>query len=143
MTLSPAERHLLAAARRATLATIGPDGRARLVPICFVVDDDVLWTPLDDKPKAVADVHDLARVRDVVARPDVTVLVDRWAEDWSELAWLRLHGRASLEAAGDVPRVVIDALRAKHPQYRDHDLEHRPCIRIDIDTVTAWWASAD
>ena len=94
--LTAAERDLLATARRATLATVAPDGRPRLVPICFVVIDDVLWSPLDEKPKSVDDVRSLARVRDIVERPTASVLVDRWSEDWSELAWVRITGRATM-----------------------------------------------
>ena len=140
MTLTDEDRRLLAEARRATLATISPAGLPRLVPICFVVVDDVIWSPLDDKPKAVKDVRRLARVRDILERPDVTLLVDRWSEDWTELAWLRLSARGFLVEAGHVPADVISALRAKHPQYGDHDLEHRPAIRFEVVTAAGWSA---
>jgi PPOX class probable F420-dependent enzyme len=141
VTLTSSEQRLLGEeARRATLATIDPDGRPRLVPICFVLLADALWTPLDDKPKAVTDVRDLARVRDILARPDVTVLVDRWSEDWTELAWLRISGRAQLVEPADVPAEVRTGLRTKHPQYRDHDLGVRPALRIEIVTTAGWSA---
>ena len=39
------------AARVARLATTDPDGRSNLVPICFVVAGDVLYTAVDEKPK--------------------------------------------------------------------------------------------
>ncbi len=89
--LNPPQRTFIADARRATLATLGPAGRPRLVPICFVLDpgSDLLFTPLDDKPKRTADPRRLARVRDIAERPAVGVLVDRWDEDWSRLAWGR------------------------------------------------------
>ena len=141
MTLSPAERDLLADARRATLGTIDPDGRPRLVPICFVVVEDVLWTPLDEKPKTVADPHTLARVRDIEERPEVTILVDRWSEDWSALAWLRLRGRATVIESERVPGGIVPTLRAKYPQYEHHELEHRPVIRVELDRVTSWFAT--
>ncbi|MGH2489397.1 MAG: pyridoxamine 5'-phosphate oxidase family protein, partial [Candidatus Limnocylindria bacterium] len=35
--LSPAARAFLAGARRAILATVAPDGRPRLVPVCFAL----------------------------------------------------------------------------------------------------------
>lgn len=136
--LTPAERELLVAARRATLATIARDGRARLVPICFVLVDDVVWSPLDEKPKSVDDVRSLARVRDIELDSRVTLLVDRWSEDWSELAWLRIDGRAKVV---DAEATVMAALRAKYAQYADHDLESRPMIRIEIDGVRSWAAS--
>jgi PPOX class probable F420-dependent enzyme len=141
VTLSGPERALLAEARRATLATIARDGRPRLVPICFVLLDDVLWSPLDEKPKAVDDVRVLARVRDIQERPEVGVLVDRWSEDWTALAWVRVGGRAALVEADQVPVAVADALRLKYPQYLDHDLEHRPMIAIAIQRATSWAAT--
>ena len=139
--MTPAQRALLAAARTATLATIRPDGTPRLVPICFVLlgDDSTLWTPLDEKPKRTDDPRALSRVRDVTARPEVALLVDRWDEDWSRLAWLRLDGRASVAEPGEHGHdEAIDALRAKYAQYATHDLEHRPMLRIAIVAVRSW-----
>ena len=141
--LSMAERVFLGAARRAVLATVASDGRPRLAPICFVLDErhPVLYTPLDEKPKAVDDPRDLARVRDVLADPRVSVLVDHWDEDWAALAWLRCHGTASLLEPGQGRHgSVVIALRAKHPQYRTHQLEGRPMITIAIERVTSWGA---
>lgn len=143
--LSMAERAFLADARRAVLATIAGDGRPRLVPICLVVDPmrPVLWTPLDEKPKAVDDVVLLARVRDIGADPRVTVLADRWGEDWTQLAWIRCNGTASVvEPGADVRErgTVLAALRGKYPQYISHDLETRPIIRIAIERTASWGA---
>ena len=135
--LTPADRRFLSSARTATLATITSDGRPRLVPICFVVVDDIVWTPLDEKPKAVDDVRSLARVRDILARPSVTLLVVRWSEDWSELAWLRIQGRAEVV---DGEPMVIAELRRKYPQYADHGLEGRPMIAITIESTARWSA---
>src|ERR1700754_4325073 len=85
---TPAAPRLVEVARTATLATIDGHGRPRLVPMCYVIDDaGMVWSALDEKPKHVADTHSLARVRDLVARPEVGILVDRWSEDWSRLAW--------------------------------------------------------
>lgn len=145
--MTPAEVRFLAAARSAVLATIDPEGRPRQVPVCFVVDGEpatpVIWTPIDDKPKRVDDPHRLARVRDLVDRPTVSLLVDRWDEDWTRLGWLRVLGQAWLVEAGPVDTMseripVLAALRAKYPRYVDHDLETRPLIRILPTTATSW-----
>jgi len=146
--LSDEQRSFLAAARTATLATIAPDGVPRLVPVCFALVDaagaaagPVIYTPLDDKPKRVGDPHDLARVRDILARPDVALLVDRWSEDWSQLGWLRILGRASLVEPGDAPdehAAAVAGLRAKYPQYADHHLEDQPIIRIAVGATRSW-----
>ncbi len=145
MILTPEAHTFLADARTATLATLDPEGRPRLVPICFVLADgdggaSVLFSPLDEKPKCVTDPRSLARVRDILARPEAAILVDRWSEDWSELAWLRAGGRATLLEPGAVPPGIIEALRAKYPQYVAHRLESRPLLRIDIERVSTWGA---
>ena len=77
----------------------------------------------------------------------VSLLVDRWDEDWTRLAWLRVHGRAEIVDPADPARAdpeaarrtdVIRALRAKYPQYADHDLESRPLIRIEPTDASSW-----
>ncbi len=146
--LDDRQRAFLAAARTATLATTAPDGRPRLVPICFIVGDDDrlgrprLYSPLDEKPKRSADPLDLARVRDLLVLPDASLLVDRWSEDWSRLGWLRLHGRGEILEPEPHEREeharVIAELRAKYSQYEDQDLEHRPIIRVTVDRALAW-----
>jgi PPOX class probable F420-dependent enzyme len=145
--LTPLERKFLAAARRAILATIDRDGLPRLVPICFVLGDPMfalrIYTPLDDKPKRSADPHELERVRDILERPAVSIVVDRWSEDWAQLGWLRLQGEASLIEPGDSPAIAehtaaVTALRAKYPQYATHRLEGRPIVRIVIEKSRSW-----
>ena len=147
--LDPAQRELLAGARRATLATVAPDGRPRLVPVCFVLgagEDAVgrarLYTPLDEKPKRSDDPRDLARVRDLLVLPQATLLVDRWSEDWTELAWLRLYATGELLEPEprelDEHAAAVSALRAKYAQYAAHALETRPLIRLSINRIVAW-----
>ncbi len=149
--LAPAERAFLLACRRIVMCTVAADGSPRPVPICFAVADspaveaECLYTPLDDKPKQVHDPRLLARVRDIVARPGVILLADRWDEDWSRLGWLRLLGRALLlepgsgQAGGAEEHAsAVAALRTRYPQYHDHDLASRPLIRVDITSARSW-----
>jgi len=147
--LTASDRRLLAASRTATLATLDPLDRPRLVPCCFAVDPEraLVWTPIDEKPKQTAEPRQLGRVQDLLAWPSVSLLVDRWSEDWSELGWLRLHGQARLlepDLAADAPerRTAILALRERYPQYAGHDLESRPIIVIEV-TEAIRWAAAD
>ena len=152
--LTTEQRRFLADARSATLATLATSGRPRLVPICFVVGaDDAsgrprLYSPLDEKPKRTDDPRELARVRDLLARPDASLLVDRWSEDWSRLGWLRLDGRGDLlEPEEDLASnaddreehaIAVAALRNKYSQYATHALETRPIIRLTIDRAASW-----
>ncbi len=143
MSLTGEHSGFVAQARTATLGTIAEDGRPRLVPICFVLDGDVLYTPIDEKPKETTDPRRLARLRDIDRRADVTVLIDRWDEDWRHLAWLRIDGRASLTEGPAARASAIGALREKYPQYAGHDLESRPLIRIAIERVRSWGDLSD
>jgi PPOX class probable F420-dependent enzyme len=152
--MTAAQHAFLEAERRAFLATISPDGRPRLVPVCFWLSPHVdargrpiAYTPIDEKLKQSPDPHALARVRDILVLPEVTLIVDRWSEDWAQLAWLRAYGVGEMlepqphEVAEH--QTAIAALLAKYPQYADHDLEHRPLIRVSIDRVVAWGAIGD
>jgi PPOX class probable F420-dependent enzyme len=142
------QRRFAAAARSATLATVGSNGRPRLVPICHVLGSDArdgrprVFTPLDEKPKRSPNPHELARVRDLLILPDATLLIDRWSEDWSELGWLRLDGRAELlepePRERDEHAAAIAALRAKYRQYETHRLEERPIIQFTVDRAVSW-----
>jgi len=135
------DRALLSAARRAVLATIAPDGRPRLVPICYVVDAErpVVYSPFDRKPKRSRDPAALARVRDIARDPRVTLLADRWDEDWTRLAWLRLEGLATLLHPDDPGHpAIVAALRARYPQYVQQRLEDRPMLQIVVERVVRW-----
>ena len=141
---------VLSSARRAVLATIREDGRPRLVPIAFAIANEggalVLYSALDEKPKSVGDVHALARVRDIVARPRVSIVVDRWSEDWAELAWLRLDGTASLlepadHAAAAEHKLAVSLLRERYAQYATQRLEELPILRIAVEGSSDWRAS--
>ena len=123
------------------------------MPITFAADITghsqrlVLYSPLDEKPKTVDDPRTLARVRDILARPAVTVLVDRWSEDWTHLAWLRLGGTATLlepggEAGDSEHTHAVALLRSRYDQYGDHALEARPILRIEVERVVTWAAQA-
>ena len=154
-TLTPTELEFLATARRAVLATIGPTGRPRLVPLAFAVapwTDEIgrllIYSALDEKPKSVDDPRRLGRVRDILARPEVSLLVDRWDEDWSALAWLRLDGLARMiEPASDLTdtgrhRDAVRLLRARYRQYESQGLETRPVLRIVVTRAVGWGLEA-
>jgi PPOX class probable F420-dependent enzyme len=105
----------LVAARVARLATIDPDGRPHLVPIVFALDGDTLYSAVDRKPKRS---RTLRRIENARARPDVTILVDHYEEDWTRLWWIRLRGRARVVDDGDELEHAVSLLADKYPQYR-------------------------
>ena len=117
------------------------------MPIAYAFDDApeglVVYSALDEKRKAVADPRALARVRDIGTRPRVAVLVDRWAEDWADLAWVRLEGTATVlepPQGGAEHAHAVRLLRARYPQYATHALETRPMIKVIVARVSGWSA---
>lgn len=126
----------LAAARVARLATTDPDGRPHLVPIVFALEGDTLYSAVDKKPKRS---QTLRRVENAQARPDVTVLVDHYDDDWTRLWWIRLRGGARVLDEGDERERALALLREKYPQYRDEPPEG-PVLAVDVTDVREWSA---
>jgi PPOX class probable F420-dependent enzyme len=152
--LTDRQRAFLEAQRTLTMATRAPDGRPRLVPICFAVAPEfdergraIVYSPIDEKPKQSDEPRNLARLRDILVLPEVTLLADRWSEEWSELGWLRAYGVGELLEPEPRERAEHDAaigmLREKYSQYGDQDLESHPIIRIAVDRVVAWGVATD
>ena len=126
----------LTEARVARLATIDPDGRPHLVPIVFAVDGDTLFSAVDRKPKRS---RTLRRIENARVRPDVTILVDHYDEDWSRLWWLRLRGRARVLDEGDERDHALALLAEKYPQYRAEPPDG-PVLAVDVTEIRAWEA---
>ena len=127
----------LLAARVARLATTDPDGRPHLVPIVFALEGDTLYFAVDRKPKRSTT---LRRIENARARPDVTVLVDHYEDDWSRLWWIRLRGRARVLDDGAEAERAIELLREKYPQYRDEP-PGTPVLAVDVTDVRSWPAT--
>jgi len=124
-------------ARVARLATTDPDGRPHLVPVVFVLEGETLYSPVDRKPKRS---QTLRRIENARARPDVTILVDHYEEDWDRLWWIRLRGRARVLEDGEERDRALALLRDKYPQYRDEPPDG-PVLAVDIAEVREWRAS--
>ena len=125
--------------RVARLATRDPEGRPHVVPVCYVYDGRVFYTPLDQKPKRKPG-GELARVRNIRANPQVALLVDRYSEDWAELWYILVRGRGERLAPGQEQQKAVELLRKKYPQYASRDLlpEDAPVIRITPEKVLSW-----
>lgn len=93
-SLSEQEAHRrLFEARVAKLATADADGRPHIVPICFALDGDRLYSAVDHKPKTSPRLRRLDNLR---ANPAASVLVDHYDEDWDRLWWVRADGTARI-----------------------------------------------
>lgn len=136
MNLPPWARDLFDAPV-ARLATASTEGRPAIIPVCFVVVDDTAWSVIDEKPKSG---KPLTRLRNIAENPQVSLLLDRYSDDWSQLAWVVLHGSADTPAAESRPD-ILELLRAKYPQYREMALERSTLIRIAVTTAVSWRAA--
>jgi len=128
----------LTAARVARLATTDPDGRPHLVPIVFALDGDTLYSAVDRKPKRSSK---LRRIENARARPDVTILVDHYEEDWTRLWWIRLRGRARVLDDGEERDHALALLEEKYPQYLTEP-PGGPVLAVDVTEVREWSAAA-
>jgi PPOX class probable F420-dependent enzyme len=124
--------------RVARLATTDPDGRPHLVPIVFALLGDTLYTAVDEKPKRS---RTLRRIENARERPEVTVLVDHYEDDWTQLWWVRLRGRARVLDGGDEAGRALVALTAKYEQYRETP-PGPPVLAVDIVDWRGWEAKS-
>lgn len=135
MELPDTVRRFVERQRVARLATVDDDGLPHLVPICFALLGDVMYSVVDEKPKRT---RQLQRLRNIETRPGVAVLLDEYDEDWTRLAWVMLRGRAELWRGGSEYWRALSALTERYPQYRGMTLEGNAMIRIECETATYW-----
>jgi PPOX class probable F420-dependent enzyme len=127
----------LATTRVARLGTVDGSGAVRLVPVCFALHDGWVVSAVDHKPKRTGQ---LRRLDDMRASGAATVLVDHYDDDWSQLWWVRVRGRAEVVSDGPDRDAALDALVAKYEQYR----RQRPAgavWRVATDELR-WWRAA-
>jgi len=123
----------LAAARVGRLATVTPDGRPHVVPVCFALHEGRIVTAVDAKPKVS---RALARLENVRATGRASLLVDHYEEDWTRLWWVRVDGAAEVTESDG----AVDALAAKYPQYREQRPDG-PVLRIEVEAYRGWSAT--
>jgi PPOX class probable F420-dependent enzyme len=136
-------RARLEEARVARLATVDSRLRPHVVPVCFAYDGKVFYTAIDQKPKRVAPER-LTRLRNILAVPQVALLIDHYDEDWAQLWYILIRGKGKLiPMSGDKERAwALRKLRAKYPQYAGRMLPNdAPIIRI-TPHWTAFWGSS-
>ena len=125
-------RQRFAEARVARLATVSAEGTPRIVPVVFVLAGEVILTAVDDKPKSTTR---LRRLEDIAANPAVSLLVDAYDEDWSQLWWARADGVARVH-----PTYDLDPLVAKYADYREQP-PAGPVIVIEVTRWSGWSAT--
>jgi len=135
---APVRRFILAA-RVARLATADAAGAPHVVPVCYAFDGERFYFVVDDKPKAPA-ARPLKRLRNIRDNPRVALVIDRYSEDWTALAWVLVSGTASLVAAQREYAQALALLHERYAQYRSMPLafERNPMVRITPGRIRAW-----
>ena len=123
---------LVFSARVGRLALLDERDLPRVLPVTFAVWEGAVWSAIDRKRKRAAEP---ARVRRLRRRPDAALLVDRYADDWSQLAWVELRGTVTIHPVGP----ALDALAAKYGQYRAQP-PPGPLLRLEVADVVHWRA---
>jgi len=123
---------IVALERVARVATMGRDGRPHVVPVCHVADNGRLY---------FATGLDSLKVRHLRANPNLAVVVDVYAEDWSVLKGVMIQGTAAFIERGPRFRKIRDLLYRKYPQYPQASAigeGDSAMIEVTPGRVTSW-----
>src|SRR4051812_2567350 len=117
------------------LATAHEGRGVDAVPVVFALVADDVVVPIDTvKPKSSTR---LQRVANIERDPRCVLLIEHYDDDWSQLWWVRAHGRASASTPSDAH---LAALAARHPQYEAPGTIPSVLV-IAIDAISGWSAT--
>jgi len=137
---TPDQLAFLHTQRVGRLATADRAGRPHVIPVCYACDRATIYIALDAKPKRVAPQR-LRRVRNILENPQVALVIDRYRDDWSVLAYVLIQGTATLLPPTDAEHTsAVALLRARYPQYGAMPIEEQPVIAIRPTAVVGWGA---
>lgn len=142
MNLSSKALSLVCEARVAHLATADKNSRPHVVPICYAYRDGCFYFVVDAKPKRNA--MRLKRLRNIEVNPSVALVIDRYDDDWSRLAFALFWGIAERVHGEDEWAQAVAALRDRYEGYRQMSLrfETNPVVRVAIARWHYWEATS-
>jgi PPOX class probable F420-dependent enzyme len=124
-------------ARVAHLATADAKGQPHVIPICYVFDGKEFFSPIDEKPKRIPPAQ-LKRLRNITENSKVSLVIDRYGENWRHLAYALVTGKARIVFRGAKHASAVKRLRAKYAQYRQMAIDERPMIVIRPERLKSW-----
>ena len=113
------------------------EGRPRVFPVTFALAEGRIWSAIDEKPKR-APGEQLARVRFLRRDPRAAFTVDRYSDDWEELAWVQVLGEVSVLSLDAGPEGLA-SLVAKYAPYRASP-PPGPLLALDPERCLFWRA---
>jgi len=129
---------LIKGTKVARLATVDQKSHPYVVPVIFVFYENSFFIPLDEKVKTV-NARKLKRVKNIEKNPNVTILIDKYQNNWKKLFFLMIHGKATVidEKNNKLMDKVHKLLISKYPQYKKTGVGNS-CIKINPTKVTFW-----
>jgi len=123
----------------ARLATADKNGQPHVIPFCYAFDGKHFYFVVDEKPKRQTG-KPLKRIRNMLENPQVSLVIDDYSDDWTQLAYVLVTGSAQLVADENEYNVALTLLRGRYPQYRVMPLSflHNTMVRIEPKKVLAW-----
>ncbi len=117
-------------ARVARLGTINRDGTPHILPIVFANNSRHIFFAIDNKPKRSKKLRRLANIE---RNDKVTLLIDRYSENWQELSFLIIYARAEILSSKQrkEKNLGLRQLRRKYVQYQGQRY-----LPLDAETVT-------
>ncbi|HEY3192466.1 MAG TPA: pyridoxamine 5'-phosphate oxidase family protein [Solirubrobacterales bacterium] len=128
---------LLETARVGRLGLLDQEGGPRVLPVTYAIADGRIWSAIDRKPKRPGEP---ARLRFLRRDPRAALTVDRYSDDWDQLAWAQVLGRVSIIEVADGAN-GLEALSAKYEQYR-REPPPGPLLALQPERYL-WWRAAD
>ena len=124
MRLKKELARLVGRERVCRVGTSSRSGEPHVVPVCHVLENGKIYFGSE---------ADARKVRNARANPHVTVTVDVYSEDWSNLKGVLLSGTAAVVASGPRFKKLRDLLYAKYPQYPEESaLEERESVIVEV-----------
>lgn len=140
--ITDTQQRFLATQRVAHFASADAHGQPHVVPVCYCVLGNSIYFSIDEKPKQ-ANARGLKRLRNIEQNPKVSLVIDRYDENWSRLAWIMLRGCAEVLEGGTEHALAQQTLSRRYPQYRNMQLSALPVVATRIKHVAAWGAIGD
>ncbi len=135
--LTDAQRRFLATHRVARLATADVAGRPHVVPICYALIENTVYFTIDEKLKKQPAAQ-LKRLSNLRENPHAALVVDHYDDDWSQLGWVMVQGRAEVLASGREHDLAQANLRARYPQLAAMRIEELPVVAVRVDHAASW-----
>jgi PPOX class probable F420-dependent enzyme len=128
---------LLETARVGRLGLLDLEGAPRVLPVTFAVAEGRIWSAIDKKPKRTKEP---ARLRFLRRDPRAALTVDRYSDDWDELAWVQVLGWMEIVSVED-GGAGLEALSAKYEPYREEP-PPGPLLCLEPERFL-WWRAAE